>query len=319
MPYLNILKNALYCEAGENLLILTDTKRKALAEKFATAAQIIGCCTRTLVLPIKKGNGIPDFIMNLLDEQDILLTLFSFEGSQVLQTEKFFPSFQRPKGFNGRSASVNRRIKQKTLEEMFQVDYSHIEEFVDSFLDTHQNVPYLQIITKAGTDLIVKPRKFKVLPFIVTPDSNHAYLPASEIFTSLTENFSYGQIVIDLTIGEFVVKGEKREKFGLVSRPITLDVEKGKIKSISGEGPEAEKLITLLDEVGDSSKVVAELGIGLNSGTEACGFIAVDECLMNTAHFGFGRNIEYGGTNESPIHLDCVFKSPKFTVLKDIP
>ncbi|MFX1250644.1 MAG: hypothetical protein ACFFCZ_03435 [Promethearchaeota archaeon] len=319
MSYLNILQNVLYCQSGENLLILTDAKRKSFAEKFASAAQMIGCCTRTIVLPVKKGSKIPEFIMSLLDDQDVLLTVFSFEGSQILQTEKFFPSFKRPEGFNGRSASVNRRINPHTLEEMFQVDYSLLEEYVDSFLETYQDAPYLQITADGGTDLIVKPREFKTLPFVVTPNTNHAYLPASEIFTTVVEDISFGRVVIDLTIGEFVIKGEEWEKFGLVSKPVTLEVEKGKITSISGDGPEAETLSTLLDKIGVSSKVVGELGLGLNSGTDACGFIAVDECLMDTAHFGLGNNIGYGGTNDSLVHLDCVFKNPKFNILKDIP
>jgi leucyl aminopeptidase (aminopeptidase T) len=67
----------------------------------------------------------------------------------------------------------------------------------------------------------------------------------------------------------------------------------------------------LVDEAGDSGRVIAELGIGLNPAVTPRGHILLDEKAGRTAHVAIGNNTgSYGGVNESSIHVDCVFSEP---------
>lgn len=55
---------------------------------------------------------------------------------------------------------------------------------------------------------------------------------------------------------------------------------------------------------------MAELGIGLNPKAKIIGIILEDEKVIGTVHIALGNNLSYGGTNDVPLHLDGVIKSP---------
>jgi GNAT superfamily N-acetyltransferase len=63
-------------------------------------------------------------------------------------------------------------------------------------------------------------------------------------------------------------------------------------------------------DAGQHARLVVELGFGLSKG-QPTGSIAADESLQGTCHFGLGNNIFYGGTNNSPVHLDVVIRQPE--------
>jgi leucyl aminopeptidase (aminopeptidase T) len=95
---------------------------------------------------------------------------------------------------------------------------------------------------------------------------------------------------------------------------VTLRFEGGRVQSIKG-GRAADMLRKLVEEAGPSGSVIAELGIGLNPSVTPRGHIMLDEKAARTAHVAIGSNVgSYGGTNESTIHVDCVFSEPQLEV-----
>jgi len=71
----------------------------------------------------------------------------------------------------------------------------------------------------------------------------------------------------------------------------------------------------IVDQAGPSGRVLAELGIGLNHAIKARGHVMLDEKAGGTAHVAIGNNLgHYGGTNESTIHVDCIFSEPTLEV-----
>ena len=88
----------------------------------------------------------------------------------------------------------------------------------------------------------------------------------------------------------------------------------GRVQSIEG-GRAAEMLREIVEAAGPSGRVIAELGIGLNPSVVPRGHVMLDEKAGRTAHVAIGNNVgSYGGTNESSIHVDCVFSEPKIEV-----
>jgi len=97
---------------------------------------------------------------------------------------------------------------------------------------------------------------------------------------------------------------------GLLKEPITLKVEKGYIVSITG-GEEAELLKKTLEGYNDPRVyLVAEVGFGLNPEGHLSGRMLEDEGVLGTMHIGIGNNIAYGGTNNTPVHIDLIMKQP---------
>ena len=127
--------------------------------------------------------------------------------------------------------------------------------------------------------------------------------PNGEVYVSPMEDGADGILVADLTVPYTVD--------GLVDEPVTLRFEGGRVSSIDG-GRAASMLRDLVDEAGESGRVIAEVGIGLNHVVRPRGHVLLDEKAGGTAHVAIGNNTgPYGGVNLSPIHVDCVFSEPE--------
>ena len=120
------------------------------------------------------------------------------------------------------------------------------------------------------------------------------------------ERTANGIVVID--------GGIPHPEIGVLSSPITLTLENGKITTITG-GDEATKLEAILKSMNDEAVyLIAEMGIGLNDKATLSNRMLEDEGVMGTMHFGFGSNTSFGGTIISNNHIDMIFKNPSLTI-----
>jgi hypothetical protein len=162
----------------------------------------------------------------------------------------------------------------------------------------------IRVRGRAGTDLTFRigDRKWKTDAIPITAGEFHNY-PNGEVFVSPLEDGADGVLVADLTVPYTVD--------GLVDEPVTLRFEGGRVSSIEG-GKAAAMLLELVEEAGESGRVIAELGIGLNDAVRPRGHVLLDEKAGGTAHVAIGNNTgSYGGVNSSPIHVDCIFSEPE--------
>ena len=122
-------------------------------------------------------------------------------------------------------------------------------------------------------------------------DAGDGDLPCGEIYTAPQEYKTQGNVFFD----ELWFKGTN---YGQT----TLEVRNGKVCAC-----DAPKLWELLSEQPEESRVVCELGIGLNPNvTELCGYTVLDEKAAGTFHIALGANDMFGGTNSAPDHVDLV-------------
>lgn len=126
--------------------------------------------------------------------------------------------------------------------------------------------------------------------------------PDAEAAVGPADDSAEGVIVVD---GSIPLPG-----IGLIKTPVTLKVEKGYIVDIKG-GKEAQILKDTLASFNDKRVyLVAEVGFGLNPASHLSGRMLEDEGVMGTMHIGIGNNLAYGGTNNTPTHIDCILKNP---------
>jgi hypothetical protein len=165
----------------------------------------------------------------------------------------------------------------------------------------------MRLRSPAGTDLSfrVTGRPWLTDAHPLGPGEYGNY-PGGEIFVAPLEDSADGVLVADLTV-PYTVEG-------LVDEPVVLRFEAGRVISIEG-GRAASMLQGLVEQAGTGGDVIAELGIGLNPTVKPRGHVMLDEKAAGTAHVAIGRNAgSYGGTNESSIHVDCIFSSPEIEV-----
>ena len=179
----------------------------------------------------------------------------------------------------------------ETTVRVHSVDLDQLDRFRQTLLTKVQNAKKIRITTKNGTDITVVPRHW------LTSDG--------EIWTAPIEMSSNGQILIDGTA-----------YWGPVKKQFFLHIENGRVTNIDQlDVADKQQMNVKKDLYRDSNaNVLAELGIGINSGALPDKDLMEAEQARGTCHFGFGNNIMYGGENKGGYHFDLTVLSPTIEV-----
>ncbi len=118
-------------------------------------------------------------------------------------------------------------------------------------------------------------------------------LPAGEAFVAPVEAEVCGTIVFDGSLAGW----------GLLDEPLIVELVRGRLAAAEG-GAAADWLLETLEAGGANGRTIAELGIGTNGAAIVSGVILEDEKVEGTAHFAFGANTSFGGSNEASVHID---------------
>ncbi len=76
---------------------------------------------------------------------------------------------------------------------------------------------------------------------------------------------------------------------GLLKKPVTLTVERGRITEIRGD-EEAQKLLEILEAADENARCIAEVGLGTNPKATYIGNLVEDERVRGSGHIGLGEN-----------------------------
>src|SRR3989338_2454070 len=194
-------------------------------------------------------------------------------------------------------------------EEMFygpmQVDWKALKERTNNLAVSMDGAEKVLITAPNGTDIEIgmKGRRALADTGDLTSPGAFGNLPAGEVFVAPVEGTTKGVIVL-----------EWAPTFKL-SSPVTLKIEKGLVKDISGRDPYAKKLEAKLKENPDFRNI-AELGIGTNDMAKRPDNILESEKILGTIHIALGDNSTFGGNVRTSFHQDFVIFNPKVKLLK---
>lgn len=182
-------------------------------------------------------------------------------------------------------------------------DWDQIRKVVD---ETAKKIvgKELRITTPAGTDFwtSIEGRHADVGYGTSIHKGEASSPPDAECAVGPADDTAKGILVID---GSIPLPG-----LGIIKEPIRLQVEKGYITKIEG-GKEADILREALAAFNDPRVyLAAEVGFGLNSAASLSGRMLEDEGVYGTMHIGIGNNLAYGGSCNTPIHIDLIMKQP---------
>jgi len=170
-----------------------------------------------------------------------------------------------------------------------------------------RNTNEVRVTTKSGTDIVlpIKGRKIISSTGVLRNIGESGNIPSGEVYVAPIEGKTNGIIVIDGSIAGI----------GMVSSPVTIEINDGFAEKFTGKGPESKILEKMLQDVGKYARAVAEFGIGTNPKAKITGDILEDEKVRGTIHIAFGNNLSMGGKINVPIHIDCIVTKP--TVFAD--
>ena len=198
----------------------------------------------------------------------------------------------------------------RTVIKTMDVDYKKMESKGQKIKRMLDNGREVNLTTNLGTDLTID---ITDMPGIVNSGVYNKFgtggnLPAGE---------TYICPVLDKAEGKFVIDGSLRlrDKTILVRNPVTVNVEKGSMTTISNNY-EGKLFKATLEWAHRRAKrpqtirKIAELGIGFNPNAKVIGATIIDEKTQGTIHIANGSNSWFGGEIKSIIHLDHVIKNP---------
>ena len=297
--------DCLNIKPGEDVLIVTDTNMVDVAELIGMVAGERGAnVTMSIMLPHSApGMEPPKPVAASMRVADAIMMVTTYTLTPSIAREEAQKAGARILSLGGYNYNI-------LLSEALRADFMAQKPIVEEVAHRLTQAESARILSEAGTDitLILGKRKAHALTNICHEPGTLGSPPDIEAYVAPIEDTAEGVLFINGSIC--------LPEFGLVSKPIRLNVEKGRVVGIEG-GEEANRFDEKLRSYDDPEMYrIAELGIGLNPKAKLVGDPLIDEGVLGTAHIALGLNFTYGGTIRfAKTHIDCVFRKP--TILLD--
>lgn len=187
-----------------------------------------------------------------------------------------------------------------------KADYLSVQPTVYNFSNKLTECSEIHVISELGTDLFIDAsgRKGNCCPGYVDSHNLLGSPPDIEANIAPVEENTHGVVVVDGSITD--------ARVGLLSKPVTLSVNDGRITSFDGEECAVVDAVRMIFEnvADEKAYIVGEFGVGFNDKAQLCGNMLIDEGTKGCIHFGIGSNWTIGGKNRVGFHLDFVMRKP---------
>jgi leucyl aminopeptidase (aminopeptidase T) len=192
-------------------------------------------------------------------------------------------------------------VTEEIMVRCMNADYQAIAARTLRLCELLEQTKVVRVLAPGGTDITlpIAGRPAHASSGLFRQKGQWGNLPTGESYVAPIEGGSSGIVVVDGSMAGI----------GLVEQPIRIVVREGYADEITG-GPQAARLIELLDAHGRDARNVAEFGIGTNDKAVLSGKIIEDEKVMGTIHIAWGDNKSMGGSVGVASHLDGLVKRP---------
>ena len=288
---------------NEQVLIITEPKMLTIAESLLVAVTAAGAePTMALITPRSSdGQEPPDSIAAAMKESDAFI-------SAVYTSITHTKAVRNAVDAGSRGIMLTQFHDEMLIEGGVHADFKAIEPLCRKVANALEGANEIRLTTPHGTDLTLSAtgRRANAMPCMVKP-GEFAPVPTVEANVSPLEGSAHGVIVANASIPYIGI--------GLLDEPVTVNVEKGMIISISG-GKQATMLAENLESKNDPLVYnIAEIGVGLNPNCKFIGSMLEDEGVFGSVHIGIGTNITLGGNVKAACHYDLIMTEP--TVIAD--
>jgi len=283
---------------GESVLIVVDTSTPiSIGESLFRAAKDLGCEVMivTMRLRTRHGEEPPVAIAEAMKNADVVIapTTFSLTHTQAR--------------INACKAGARIASMPGITEEMMNsggmtADYHQVNEIAQRLNKRLKKARRVRVVTESGTDIEfdLEGCKWMMDTGLCLEPGCSSNLPAGELYIAPRD-----------ANGVFVVDGSM-SGIGILDSPLEFTVRKRYVTDI--EGKHARKLSSMLDEVGEKARNIAEFGIGINPQAHLIGNVLEDEKVGGTVHIALGDNSTFGGDVIAGIHLDGIITRPEIFV-----
>lgn len=281
-------------DSGEFCLLIKDFETSELHRALEAAIRACGASPLVLSLPEEMylGGSPPERLETVMRSADVVL----------ICTKEIFPhALRRAATKTGARLLSMCTVTEEMALRALPVDYDHLSFVTKRMADLFSQASEVLITSEKGTEIRMDVTGNPVAYFdgLAREPGQSTALPAGVVALPPLADTAEGRIILDGSI----------HSIGLLRRPVTLAVKKGRIESIEGD-EEAEALRSMLDAADENARCIAEVGLGTNPKATYVGNLVEDERVGGSGHVGFGRNTHIGGTIESLLHTDATIRKP---------
>jgi leucyl aminopeptidase (aminopeptidase T) len=289
------IRDCMGAKPGERILVITDEPLRTIGYSLHQAAKDLGHEVVLVEIIPRASNGAepPVEVAAMMTKFDVVLCPTS---KSLTHTDA-----RRAASAAGVRVATLPGVTEAIMVRCMNADYTKIAERTFRLCAQMEQTKVVRVQAPGGTDITmpIEGRKAYASSGLFRSAGESGNLPTGEAFLAPVEGRSNGVVVVDGSMAGI----------GMLSHPIRIQVKDGYAEEITG-GPQAEKLVSLLDPHGRDARTVAEFGIGTNDRAILTGVILEDEKVMGTIHIAFGDNKSMGGSVRVASHLDGLIKSP---------
>ncbi len=289
------IRDCMGAQPGERILVITDEPLRSIGYALRQAAKELGHEVVLVEILPRQSNGAepPQEVAELMAKMDVVLCPTS---KSLTHTDA-----RRAASAAGARIATLPGVTEAIMVRCMNADYTRIAERTVALCAMLEQAKTVRVLAPAGTDITmpIEGRKAYASSGLFRHRGESGNLPTGEAFLAPLEGRSNGAVVVDGSMAGI----------GMLATPIRIAVRDGYAEEITG-GPEAERLVALLEPHGRDARTVAEFGIGTNDKATLTGVILEDEKVMGTIHIAFGDNKSMGGTVRVASHLDGLITRP---------
>jgi aminopeptidase len=289
------IRDCMGATPNERVLVITDEPLRTIGYALRQAAKDLGHEVVLVEILPRRSNGEepPPEIAALMTAMDVVLCPTS---KSLTHTDA-----RRAASAAGVRVATLPGVTEDIMIRCMNADYTRIAARTATLCTLMERTKTVRVQTAAGTDITmpIEGRRAFASSGLFRNRGESGNLPTGEAYLAPLEGRSNGVVVVDGSMAGI----------GLLSTPLRIVVRDGYAEDITG-GPEAQRLVSLLEPHGRDARTVAEFGIGTNDRAKLTGVILEDEKVMGTIHIAFGDNKSMGGSVRVASHLDGLVKEP---------
>ncbi|HVL65279.1 MAG TPA: aminopeptidase [Actinomycetota bacterium] len=293
-----VLVDCLKVGAGENVLVVTDPKRRPIGDALVAAARELEAeaVLAEMAERVTHGTEPPPAIASAMLACDVLLAPTTKSVSHT--------AARRAASERGARAATMPEVTEDMLVRTMSADYAEVKRRSEAAAELLTKGSSVTITSSIGTDLTISIEGRDGIADTGDLSAPGAFgnLPAGEGFIAPVEGRTNGTLVVDGTVWPV----------GRLRSPITITIEDG--YAIDMTGAEAERFREVLAPHGREAFAVAELGIGTNEAATLTGNVLEDEKILGSVHVAFGDNHSFGGSVRVSSHQDAILTAPTLRI-----
>ncbi|HSL23600.1 MAG TPA: aminopeptidase [Vicinamibacterales bacterium] len=289
------VRDCMGTKPGESILVVTDEPLRSIGYALRQAAKELGHDVMLVEILPRPTNGAepPRAVAELMARVDVVLCPTS---KSLTHTDA-----RRAASAAGARVGTLPGVTEEIMVRCMNADYNLIAQRTHRLCALMKETRTIRVEAPAGTSITmpIAGRQAHASTGLFRERGHWGNLPTGEAYLAPLEGTSNGVVVVDGSMAGV----------GVTSQPIRITVKDGYATDITG-GPEARKLVELLEPHGRDGRNVAEFGIGTNDRARLTGVILEDEKVMGTIHIAFGDNKSMGGSVGVASHLDGLVRQP---------